>query len=105
MLETTAVDELDQAYRSRASLPDQRGTAPENTNAGGPASHDSDSLLAVVRSVRAGAPETTLTDAVKTARDHGWGWSPIAIVLGATRADTVERFSRAIGHPVSHRRA
>jgi hypothetical protein len=56
------------------------------------------SALALVR-----APETELVDAVKRAREVGWSWTPIAMVLGTTRKQVVERFSRGVGHPVSSR--
>jgi hypothetical protein len=46
------------------------------------------------------APEAELAEAVKRAKEHGWSWTPI---LGTTRKHVVERFSRAIGHPVTSR--
>lgn len=39
-----------------------------------------------------GAPEADLGRAVDTARECGWSWAPIAVVLGTTREDAVLRF-------------
>ena len=97
MLETTnSVDELDQLPPLRAGVPDQRTEAPVSD-------HDSAFLLAVIGLARGGAPQPDLPDAVKRARDNGWSWTPIAIALGTSRAGAIERFSRAVGHPVTRR--
>ena len=42
---------------------------------------------------RAGAPEHEVNQAVRRARQHGWGWAPIAILLGETRDRTRQRLS------------
>jgi hypothetical protein len=98
MLETTnSVDELDQLPPLRTSVPGQRTETPVPD-------HDSTFLVAVIGLARAGASESDLADAVKRARDNGWSWTPIAIALGTSRAGAVERFGRAIGHPVTRRR-
>lgn len=46
------------------------------------------SALAVSR-----APEPELAGAVRTARESGWGWSPIAMLLGMDRKAAVARFA------------
>lgn len=51
------------------------------------------------------APERELIDGVKRARDGGWSWTPIAIVLDCSRAEVIRRFGRGIGHPSTRRRA
>lgn len=65
---------------------------------------DGDYLRAIAALDTAGAPERELINAVKAARDNGWGWTPIAMVLGMTRRQVLERFGRAIGHPAGARR-
>ena len=64
---------------------------------------DGDYLRAITVLALVEAPEAELADAVKRARENGWSWTPIALVLGTTRKQVVERFSRAIGHPVTSR--
>jgi hypothetical protein len=64
---------------------------------------DGDHLRVISALATVGAPEAELADAVKRAKEIGWSWTPIAMVLGTTRKRVVERFSRAIGHPVSSR--
>ncbi|HEY2203090.1 MAG TPA: hypothetical protein VGH99_01250 [Pseudonocardia sp.] len=64
---------------------------------------DGDQLRVINALAVTGASERELARAVKSARDHGWSWTPIAMVLGITRKEVVERFSRAIGHPVARR--
>jgi hypothetical protein len=64
---------------------------------------DGDYLRAISALALVDAPEAELVDAVKRAREIGWGWTPIAMVLGTTRRRVVERFSRAVGHPVGSR--
>jgi hypothetical protein len=39
-----------------------------------------------------GAPDDQLTRAVDAARECGWAWAPIAMVLGTSRRDAVRRF-------------
>jgi hypothetical protein len=76
---------------------------PRHDDAG--ADVDGDYLRAIAALDTAGAPEREVINAVKAAKDNGWSWTPIAMVLGTTRRQVLERFSRAIGHPVSGRRA
>jgi hypothetical protein len=52
----------------------------------------SDNLRAINALARAGAPDDELADAVNLARDSGWSWSPIAMVLGVSRQEAVARF-------------
>jgi MoxR-like ATPase len=70
---------------------------------GASADVDGDYLRAISALALVDAPEAELAEAVKRAKEHGWSWTPIALVLGTTRKHVVERFSRAIGHPVTSR--
>ena len=54
---------------------------------------DEDALWRVNALARAGAPDAELDDAVRRARHHGWGWSPIAVLLGETPRHTRRRVS------------
>jgi 16S rRNA U516 pseudouridylate synthase RsuA-like enzyme len=70
---------------------------------GASADVDGDYLRAISALALVDAPEAELAEAVKRAKEHGWSWTPIALVLGTTRKHVVKRFSRAIGHPVTSR--
>ena len=52
---------------------------------------DEDALWRVNALALAGAPEAVLDDAVCSARQSGWGWSPIAMLLGETPRRTQRR--------------
>lgn len=54
---------------------------------------DGENLRRVSALALAGAPETELAAAVRVAREGGWGWSPIAMLLGTDRKAAVARFS------------
>jgi hypothetical protein len=52
---------------------------------------DADDLRQVGILARAGAPEEELNRAVKLARERGWSWAPIALLLGETREQARQR--------------
>ena len=47
--------------------------------------YDGDYLREVAALHTAGAPERELINAVKAAKDNGWSWTPIAMVLPGPR--------------------
>jgi hypothetical protein len=61
-------------------------------DADGTVDNDGDNLRVINALAIQGATEAELRDAVTTARESGWSWSPIAMVLGTTRQAAVERF-------------
>jgi hypothetical protein len=54
---------------------------------------DADSLRQVGVLARAGAPDTELNRAVRFARQQGWGWAPIALLLGESRDQARRRLA------------
>jgi len=54
---------------------------------------DGDDLLEVSALVLAEAPDAQLRAAVYRARDEGWGWGPIAMLLGQSAQQAKERWS------------
>jgi hypothetical protein len=54
---------------------------------------DADELRQVGALARAGAPEHEVNWAVRRARQHGWGWAPIALLLGETREQARQRLA------------
>jgi hypothetical protein len=55
-----------------------------DTGDGGLADDDAEELRRVGELAAAGAPEDELNRAVRAAREHGWGWRPLALLLGET---------------------
>lgn len=49
---------------------------------------DADDLRRISELALSGAPEAELNEAVGEARASGWGWAPIARLLGETRTET-----------------
>jgi len=54
---------------------------------------DADELRQVGALARAGAPSDEVNLAVRRARQHGWGWAPIALLLGETREQARQRLA------------
>jgi hypothetical protein len=54
---------------------------------------DADELRQVGVLARAGAASDELNQAVRRARQHGWGWAPIALLLGETREQARQRLT------------
>jgi hypothetical protein len=53
---------------------------------------DGDDLFEIHNLVLAGAPRTQLNEAVRRARDDGWGWGPIAMALGESTAQAQQHY-------------
>ena len=53
---------------------------------------EADDLRRISTLARADAPEAELARAVATARETGWSWGPIALLLGQSRAQARARF-------------
>jgi hypothetical protein len=53
---------------------------------------DADDLRRISTLARAGASEAEMARAVAEARETGWSWGPIAVLLGQTRAQVRARF-------------
>ena len=56
---------------------------------------DPDDLWRISALALAGAPEVELARAVDQARDTGWEWGPIAMLLGHSTREARARFDRA----------
>jgi hypothetical protein len=54
---------------------------------------DADELRQVGVLARAGVASDELNQAVRRARQHGWGWAPIALLLGETREQARQRLT------------
>ena len=54
---------------------------------------DADELRQVGVLARAGAPSDEVNQAVPRARQNGWGWAPIALLLGETREQSRQRLT------------
>ncbi|WP_028936498.1 hypothetical protein [Pseudonocardia spinosispora] len=52
---------------------------------------DADDLRRISELALSGACEAEVTDAVRAARASGWGWAPIARLLGETRDEARQR--------------
>jgi hypothetical protein len=60
---------------------------------------DVEDLWAVSGLAMAGAPEAEVADAVRRARQSGWSWLPIALLLGISRPEAKRRFGSPAGSP------
>jgi len=54
---------------------------------------DADDLRQVGVLARAGAPANEVNQAVRYARQQGWDWAPIALLLGETREQARQRLA------------
>ena len=54
---------------------------------------DADELRQVGVLARAGVSSDEVNQAVRRARQHGWGWAPIAVLLGETREQARQRLT------------
>lgn len=54
---------------------------------------NADELRQVGVLARSGAPTEELNRAVRCARQHGWGWAPIALLLGESREQARQRLT------------
>jgi hypothetical protein len=54
---------------------------------------DAEDLRRISALARAGAPEDEVNQAVRRARQHGWAWAPIALLLGETRDQARQRLT------------
>jgi len=53
---------------------------------------DGEDLFEIHNLVITGALRSQLNDAVRMARDDGWGWAPIAMALGESTAQAQRRY-------------